>query len=66
MTAHLPILQVIIPLMAAPICLMFKRVQLVWFFSLIALSGCSHRPLAAVVAAAEVSATFVVAGVATA
>jgi multicomponent Na+:H+ antiporter subunit D len=34
--AHLPILQVIIPLMAAPICLMFKRTQLVWLFSLFA------------------------------
>ena len=36
MTEHLPILQVIIPLMAAPICLMLKRVQLVWLFALIA------------------------------
>lgn len=36
MIAHLPILQVIIPLMAAPICLMLKRTQLVWLFSLIA------------------------------
>ncbi|MCW8834101.1 MAG: monovalent cation/H+ antiporter subunit D family protein, partial [Colwellia sp.] len=36
MIAHLPILQVIIPLMAAPICLMLKRAQLVWLFSLIA------------------------------
>ena len=36
MIAHLPILQVIIPLMAAPICLMLKRTQLVWFFSIIA------------------------------
>ncbi|WP_068546984.1 monovalent cation/H+ antiporter subunit D family protein [Thalassotalea crassostreae] len=36
MIAHLPILQVIIPLMAAPICLLFKRSQLVWLFSLIA------------------------------
>jgi len=33
--AHLPILQVVIPLMAAPICLMLKRSQLVWLFSLI-------------------------------
>jgi multicomponent Na+:H+ antiporter subunit D len=32
--AHLPILQVIIPLMAAPICLMLKRTQLVWLFSI--------------------------------
>lgn len=36
MIAHLPVLQVIIPLMAAPICLMLKRAQLVWLFSLIA------------------------------
>ena len=36
MIAHLPILQVIIPLMAAPICLMLKRTQLVWLFSIIA------------------------------
>ncbi len=35
MIAHLPILQVIIPLMAAPICLMLKRTQLVWLFSLL-------------------------------
>lgn len=34
--SHLPILQVIIPLLAAPICLMFNRVQLAWLFSLIA------------------------------
>lgn len=36
MITHLPILQVIIPLMAAPICLMFTRVKLVWIFSLVA------------------------------
>lgn len=35
MIAHLPILQVIIPLMAAPICLILKRAQLVWLFTLI-------------------------------
>jgi len=35
MIAHLPILQVIIPLMAAPICLLLKRTQLVWLFSII-------------------------------
>jgi len=33
--AHLPILQVIVPLMAAPICLLLKRSQLVWLFSLL-------------------------------
>lgn len=38
MTAHLPILQVIIPLLAAPICLILKRAQLAWLFSLIASS----------------------------
>ena len=35
MIAHLPILQVIVPLMAAPICLLLKRSQLVWLFSLL-------------------------------
>lgn len=35
MITHLPILQVVIPLMAAPICLVLKRAQLVWIFSLI-------------------------------
>ncbi|MFT6193462.1 MAG: multicomponent Na+:H+ antiporter subunit D [Cognaticolwellia sp.] len=35
MIAHLPVLQVIIPLMAAPICLMLKRPKLVWIFSTI-------------------------------
>ncbi|MBL4940664.1 MAG: monovalent cation/H+ antiporter subunit D family protein [Colwellia sp.] len=35
MIAHLPVLQVIVPLMAAPICLLLKRAQLVWLFSLI-------------------------------
>lgn len=35
MITHLPILQVIIPLMAAPVCLILKRAQLVWIFSLI-------------------------------
>ena len=35
MIAHLPILQVIIPLMAAPICLFLKRAQLVWIFSVL-------------------------------
>lgn len=31
---HLPILQVVIPLMAAPLCLLLKRPQLVWLFAL--------------------------------
>lgn len=35
MIAHLPVLQVIVPLMAAPICLLLKRSQLVWLFSLL-------------------------------
>lgn len=35
MIAHLPVLQVIIPLMAAPICLVLKRPQLVWLFSIL-------------------------------
>ncbi len=35
MITHLPILQVIIPLMAAPICLLLNRSRLVWLFSLL-------------------------------
>jgi len=34
--AHLPILQVIVPLMAAPACLILRRPQLVWLFTLLA------------------------------
>jgi len=33
---HLPILQVIMPLMAAPICLLLNRAKLVWLFSILA------------------------------
>jgi multicomponent Na+:H+ antiporter subunit D len=33
---HLPILQVIVPLMAAPLCLLLSRPRLVWLFALIA------------------------------
>jgi len=32
---HLPILQVIVPLMAAPLCLLLTRSRLVWLFALI-------------------------------
>ncbi len=35
MITHLPILQVIIPLMAAPLCLLLNRSRLVWLFSLL-------------------------------
>ena len=35
MLTHLPILQVIVPLMAAPLCLLIKRSSLVWLFTLI-------------------------------
>ena len=35
MLAHLPILQVIVPLMAAPLCLFLTRPRLVWLFALI-------------------------------
>lgn len=35
MIAHLPVLQVIVPLIAAPICLLLKRSQIVWLFSLL-------------------------------
>jgi len=33
---HLPILQVIVPLMAAPLCLLLTRPRLVWLFALLA------------------------------
>lgn len=36
MLVHLPILQVIVPLMAAPACLILSRPRLVWFFALFA------------------------------
>lgn len=36
MTSHFPILQVIIPLMAAPTCLLLRQARLVWMFSTIA------------------------------
>lgn len=36
MLVHLPILQVIVPLMAAPICLMLRKAQLAWIFALLA------------------------------
>ncbi len=35
MLAHLPVLQVIVPLMAAPLCLFLTRPRLVWLFTLI-------------------------------
>ncbi len=35
MISQLPVLQVVLPLMAAPLCLMLKRSQLVWQFCLI-------------------------------
>ncbi len=35
MLAHLPILQVIVPLLAAPFCLILRRALLVWLFALI-------------------------------
>ncbi|MCH8177400.1 MAG: monovalent cation/H+ antiporter subunit D family protein, partial [Proteobacteria bacterium] len=35
MLAHLAVLQVIVPLMAAPFCLILKRPRLVWLFALI-------------------------------
>ncbi len=35
MLTHLPILQVIVPLLAAPLCLILRRSSLVWLFSLI-------------------------------
>ncbi|WP_114326053.1 monovalent cation/H+ antiporter subunit D family protein [Candidatus Colwellia aromaticivorans] len=38
MISHLPVLQVIVPLMAAPLCLLLRRAQLVWLFALLASS----------------------------
>ena len=35
MLAHLPILQVIVPLMAAPACLILRKPKLVWLFTLL-------------------------------
>ena len=35
MIAHLPILQVIVPLIAAPLCLILRRAHLVWLFAVI-------------------------------
>lgn len=35
MLVHLPILQVIVPLMAAPLCLLLSRPRLVWMFALV-------------------------------
>ena len=35
MLVHLPILQVIVPLMAAPLCLFLTRSRLVWLFALV-------------------------------
>ena len=32
---HLPILQVIVPLMAAPLCLFLTRPRIAWLFALI-------------------------------
>ena len=36
MLEHLPILQVIVPLMAAPLCLLFRHSRAAWLFALIA------------------------------
>ncbi|AQS35695.1 multisubunit sodium/proton antiporter, MrpD subunit [Shewanella psychrophila] len=40
MLAHLPILQVIVPLIGAPVCVLLSRARLVWLFALI-VSGLS-------------------------
>ncbi|MFI2809968.1 MULTISPECIES: monovalent cation/H+ antiporter subunit D family protein [Microbulbifer] len=39
MLSHLPILQVILPLVAAPSCMLIRRSSLVWFFSLLVSAG---------------------------
>ena len=36
MLAHLPVLQVLVPLLAAPLCVMLHRSKLAWFFALFA------------------------------
>ncbi len=36
MLSHLPILQVIVPLLAAPVCLLLRQAKLVWMFATIA------------------------------
>ena len=36
MISHLPILQVIVPLMAAPICLILRKQNLLWLFAIVA------------------------------
>ena len=36
MLVHLPVLQVIVPLMAAPLCLILNRSKIVWMFTLLA------------------------------
>ena len=35
MLVHFPILQVIVPLMAAPVCLFLTRPRLIWLFALV-------------------------------
>ncbi|MDH5361490.1 MAG: monovalent cation/H+ antiporter subunit D family protein, partial [Gammaproteobacteria bacterium] len=35
MSSHLPVLQVVLPLMAAPLCILLKRSSLLWGFALI-------------------------------
>ena len=41
MLAHLPILQVVLPLMAAPLCWFLNRSKLVWMFALLVCAATS-------------------------
>lgn len=34
-SSHLPVLQVVLPLLAAPLCILLKRSSLLWFFTLL-------------------------------
>ncbi|TNF08103.1 MAG: monovalent cation/H+ antiporter subunit D family protein, partial [Gammaproteobacteria bacterium] len=36
MLTHLPVLQVVVPLLAAPACLLLDRARLAWLFALMA------------------------------
>lgn len=40
MNAHLPVLQVIIPLMAAPLCVVFRHRDIAWFITLVVMLSC--------------------------
>ena len=37
---HLPILQIVVPLIAAPLCIILRRRQLVWVFAVVVTWAC--------------------------